>query len=232
MGAIRISLLYRQAFSCVVTGPRAVIFSDSFNKYGFIRFLQPDKWARHSKCSSSVMTSSDMRDSNDRRLEKDKDGDAEYEKSRLSNDETPECGEIRNTSIVSKEGNVVNASGHEDQLKRQYGLWSICGLALTIDNAWIAFGGTLTVSILNGGSPGVLYEFITACVYYAFIGASIAELASAIASSGGVYHWASITPGARYGRIVGFFTGSLNFFGWIFDLASIVYIPSNVVVQM
>lgn len=47
-----------------------------------------------------------------------------------------------------------------------------------------------------------------------------------------VYHWASMTPGPRYGRIIGFFTGALNFFGWIFDLASIAYIPANVVVQM
>lgn len=138
----------------------------------------------------------------------------------------------RKTSIVTTEGNVVNASGHRDQLQRQYGLWSICGLALTIDNAWIAFGGSLAVSVLNGGPPGILYEFIVACSYYAFIGASIAELASSVPSSGGVYHWASITPGARWGRVIGFFCGSLNFFGWIFDLASIAYIPANVVVQM
>ncbi len=138
----------------------------------------------------------------------------------------------KRTSVVSKEGTVVNASGHRDQLQRQYGLWSICGLALTIDNAWIAFGGSLSVSVLNGGPPGILYEYITACVYYAFIGASIAELASAVPSSGGVYHWASITPGAKWGRVIGFFCGSLNFFGWIFDLASIVSIPANILVQM
>ena len=138
----------------------------------------------------------------------------------------------RRTSLVSKEGDVVNASGHKDQLRRQYGTWEICGLALTIDNAWIAFGGSLSVAVLNGGPPGILYEFITASVYYAFIGASIAELASAIPSSGGVYHWASVTAGPKYGRALGFFTGSLNFFGWIFDLASIVSIPSNVLVQM
>jgi len=40
-----------------------------------------------------------------------------------------------------------NASGHHDQLRRHYGLLSICGLALTIDNAWVALGGSLTVSI-------------------------------------------------------------------------------------
>ncbi|KAF2765497.1 choline transport protein [Teratosphaeria nubilosa] len=138
----------------------------------------------------------------------------------------------RQTSIILKEGAVVNASGHQDQLQRQYGLWSICGLALSIDSAWIAFAGSLSVAVANGGPPGILYEFIVACCYYAFIAASIAELASAVPSSGGVYHWASITPGAKWGRVIGFFCGSLNFFGWIFDVASIIYIPANVVVQM
>jgi choline transport protein len=65
----------------------------------------------------------------------------------------------------------VNASGHRDQLERQYGLLSICATALTIgmltrpglipvsynspDNAWIALGGSITVSVFNGGPPGV-----------------------------------------------------------------------------
>ena len=88
---------------------------------------------------------------------------------------------------------VVNASGHRDQLKRHYGLLSICGLALTIDNAWVALGGSLTVSICtsslkpetiqsltngvdNGGPPGVLYELLVSCFYYGFIAASIAEV--------------------------------------------------------
>lgn len=52
----------------------------------------------------------------------------------------------RKTSIVTA-GEVVNASGHRDQLQRQYGLISICGLALTIDNAWVALGGSIAVSI-------------------------------------------------------------------------------------
>lgn len=137
----------------------------------------------------------------------------------------------RKTSIVTITGTVINASGHRDQLQRQYGLLSICGLALTIDSAWIAFAGSLQISLLNGGPPGILYEYIVACAYYALMGASIAELASAVPSSGGVYHWASVTAGPKYGRMLGFFTGSLNFFGWIFDLASIISIPANVVVR-
>lgn len=53
----------------------------------------------------------------------------------------------RGTVVSVVAGEAVNASGHRDQLARQYGIWSICGLALTIDNAWIALGGSITVSI-------------------------------------------------------------------------------------
>jgi len=166
-----------------------------------------------------------------------KDRSFSEEKPRIEDEQilTPEVlkeGANRRTSVVTKDGKVVNAAGYEDQLQRHYGLLSICGLALTIDNAWVAFAGSLSIAVLNGGPAGILYEFIVSCVYYAFIGASIAELASAIPSSGGVYHWASVTGGQRYGRILGFFTGWLNFFGWIFDVASIATIPANVAVQM
>jgi hypothetical protein len=89
---------------------------------------------------------------------------------------------------------IVNASGHRDQLNRQYGILSICGMALTVDNAWVAVGTSLNVAICkfcnilrshlgadcsfpdNGGPPGVLYELLVACFYYCFIAASIAEV--------------------------------------------------------
>lgn len=49
--------------------------------------------------------------------------------------------------VITLNGEIVNASGHRDQLDRQYGLLSICGLALTVDNAWVALGTSLAVSI-------------------------------------------------------------------------------------
>jgi amino acid transporter len=39
------------------------------------------------------------------------------------------------------------------------------------------------------------------------IAACIAEMASAIPSSSGVYHWASVTAGARFGKVIGFYAG-------------------------
>ena len=50
--------------------------------------------------------------------------------------------------VVAVEGGVeINAAGHRDQLKRQYNLWALTGMALTIDNAWAALGSSIAVSI-------------------------------------------------------------------------------------
>ena len=54
---------------------------------------------------------------------------------------------------------------------------------------------------------------IAASLFYCLIAASLAELASAIPSSGGVYHWASVTAG-KNGPVCGFYAGYWNFFGW------------------
>ena len=95
-------------------------------------------------------------------------------------DEKPPVGSTdRRPSLENGVGEIihtVSASGHRDQLQRHYGPLQICGLALNIDSAWVAFAGSLILSLPNGGPAGVLYELITACIYYGIIAASIAEV--------------------------------------------------------
>jgi choline transport protein len=71
-----------------------------------------------------------------------------------------------------------------------------------------------------------------ACIFYFVISACIAELASAIPSTAGVYHWASVTPGKKYGRFIGYLAGYWNFFGWMLGASSVGAIVGNVCVQM
>jgi hypothetical protein len=59
-----------------------------------------------------------------------------------------EKAEIDNNVIEGTlDGIVVNASGHQDEFKRHFSIWSLCGLALTIDNAWVALGGSLYLAV-------------------------------------------------------------------------------------
>ena len=125
----------------------------------------------------------------------------------------------------------INASGHKQELDRNFSFLAICGLAITSGNVWVALGGSVTVAIYNGGPPGVLYEFIAVSFFYWLVAASIAELASAMPSSGGVYHWASITAG-KYGRVCGWFAGWWNFLAWVFAIAATTEIIGAQAVSM
>lgn len=51
------------------------------------------------------------------------------------------------TVAAVENGVVLNASGYRDQLKRQYGLLGLAGIAVTVDNAWVALGSSISVSI-------------------------------------------------------------------------------------
>ena len=71
---------------------------------------------------------------------------------------------------------LVNTSGHVQELDRNFGFWTICAISVVTDNAWAAGGGSLVHSLLHhwlfmlisvswkivafydGGAPGILYE--------------------------------------------------------------------------
>ena len=120
--------------------------------------------------------------------------------------------------------NKLNASGHVQEVARNFNLLSLAGVGLTVGNVWPAVGGSILVAIYNGGPPGVLYEFLAVSVFYWIVAACIAELASAIPSSAGVYQWASVTPGKKWGRPIGFFAGWWNYLAWVFGAASMTSI--------
>jgi choline transport protein len=125
---------------------------------------------------------------------------------------------------VAQDDSSVNVADHkEGELERRFGLLTICGIATSTGDSWVALGGSLSVAIYDLGPPGVLFGLVVDSFFYWFVAASIAELASAIPSSGTVYHWASITVGPRYGRICGWFAAWWNFLGWIMGTASLSY---------
>jgi hypothetical protein len=41
---------------------------------------------------------------------------------------------------------LINASGHKQELERQFSLLSICAVGITTGNTWIAMGGSLVSS--------------------------------------------------------------------------------------
>ena len=81
----------------------------------------------------------------------------------------------RNEAVPVVAGEI-NASGHRQELQRNFKLLALCGVAITTANSWVALGGTIVrlppldarnfvaadkvqvVGLYNGGSPGLIYE--------------------------------------------------------------------------
>ncbi|KAL8646917.1 MAG: hypothetical protein Q9226_006655 [Calogaya cf. arnoldii] len=129
------------------------------------------------------------------------------------------------------ETECINPSGHRQEVYRNFSTWSVLAVGVVAGNCWTALAGTLTVAISNGGPPGVIYEFMFASLMYAFISASIAELASAMPSSGGVYHFASVC-GGRFGRLTGWFAGWWNLCAYQFGVAAMSAICGKQLITM
>lgn len=129
------------------------------------------------------------------------------------------------------DGDVINISGHKQELDRHFDTFSIISTAITTGNVWIALAGTIAVAIFNGGPTGILYEFIVVSFFYWFVAASIAELGSAMPTSSGVYAWATLTAG-RYGKPIGFLAGWWNFFAWVFATAVTLQIIGAIIITM
>ncbi|PIA93441.1 Choline transport protein [Cercospora beticola] len=127
---------------------------------------------------------------------------------------------------------LINTSGHVQELDRTWNFWSIAGEAIISDNAWGAGSGSLVLALYNGGGPGVLYGLMAATFFYAFICAGLSELSSAMPTSANVYHWASVTPGPKYGRICSWFAGWWNCVAWIFGCSSTSLAAANAVIAM
>ncbi|USW54174.1 Putative amino acid/polyamine transporter I [Septoria linicola] len=127
---------------------------------------------------------------------------------------------------------LVNASGHVQELDRTWGIWSIASQAIISDNAWGAGAGSLVLALHNGGGPGVLYGLMAASFFYAFICAGLSELSSAMPTSANVYHWASVTAGPKYSRACSWYAGWWNCVAWIFGCSSTSLFAANAVVAM
>lgn len=75
--------------------------------------------------------------------------ESDYEK-----EKAPESSDLQRGELQE----LINSSGHVQEVDRQFGFWSICFVSFMTDNAWAAGSGALIVALFNGGPPGVLYE--------------------------------------------------------------------------
>jgi hypothetical protein len=82
------------------------------------------------------------------------------------------------TAAEDHSGELINASGHVQELDRNFSLLSICAIAVTTGNTWIAQGGSVTVALSNGGLGATIYELYDDLFYFHRRPCLVGDLAS------------------------------------------------------
>lgn len=116
-------------------------------------------------------------------------------------------------------GDDLNAFGYKQELLRDMGGFSNFAISFSIISI-LTGAVTLYGFGFNQGGPAVMglgWPFVT--IFVLFVAAGMAELASAIPTSGAVYHWASILGGKGWG----WFTAWFNMVGQVTIVAGIDY---------
>ena len=107
--------------------------------------------------------------------------------------------------------------GYEQELSRRMGKFS--SFAVSFSRICVLAGGITAFSVALGASGGfgLGLGWPVGCLFALIVAASMAQIASAYPTAGGLYHWGSILGGRGWGWATAWF----NLFGVVFALASI-----------
>jgi amino acid transporter len=126
----------------------------------------------------------------------------------------PEPG-ARRTSTVEDDAAELERLGHKQELKRNFSMISMLGLAFAILNTWTALAASISIALPSGGASSVIWGLMVAGICNLCLAASLAEFLSAYPTAGGQYHWAAIVSWPRWSRGISYCTGWINVAGWV-----------------
>jgi amino acid transporter len=112
---------------------------------------------------------------------------------------------------------VLHSMGYAQELARR--MRGFSNFAISFSIICILAGGITTfhVALSSGGPFSVTVGWLIGGLFALVVSASLAQIASAYPTAGGLYHWASILGGRGFGWI----TAWLNMLGLIFVVASV-----------
>ena len=119
--------------------------------------------------------------------------------------------------ILAADAESLHKMGYAQELSRRMGGFS--NFAVSFSIICILAGGitSFQVGFSTGGGFTTIIGWIVGCLFSLIVGLSMAQIASAYPTAGGLYHWSSILGGRGWGWATAWF----NMLGLIFVIASV-----------
>jgi len=119
--------------------------------------------------------------------------------------------------ILAEDAAVLHKMGYAQELSRR--MHGFSNFAVSFSIICILAGGitSFQTGFCTGGAFTTIIGWIVGSLFAFIVGASMAQIASAYPTAGGLYHWSSILGGRAWGWLTAWF----NLLGLIFVIASV-----------
>ncbi|KAK5204609.1 hypothetical protein LTR41_009781 [Exophiala xenobiotica] len=121
----------------------------------------------------------------------------------------------RRRTSIQEDAAMLAGMGVQQELERNFSLFSMLGLAFAILNSWTALGASMSLALPSGGPVSVIWGLVVAGICNLCLAASLAEFLSAYPTAGGQYHWVAVISWKRWVPILSWITGWINTAGWV-----------------
>ncbi|KAI0310735.1 amino acid transporter [Amylostereum chailletii] len=117
--------------------------------------------------------------------------------------------------------NLLAELGYKQEFQRAFSPIEVFGIAFSIIGLLPSISSVLFYSVPNGGPAAMVWGWAVASIFILIVGMSMAELASAAPTSGGLYFWTHSLSSPSWRNLLAWIVGYANTIGSIASVASI-----------
>ncbi|CCM05746.1 uncharacterized protein FIBRA_07978 [Fibroporia radiculosa] len=130
-------------------------------------------------------------------------------------------------STESRESVTDNARlaqlGYKSEFKREFSMIETVAFSFSIMAVIPGISSALTISLVSGGHVGLVWGWFIPCWFVMCVAACMAELASSMPTSAGLYYFSAKLAPPRYAALASWITGWANITGQVTLVCSIDY---------
>ncbi|KAM0714860.1 hypothetical protein Q7P37_009324 [Cladosporium fusiforme] len=118
---------------------------------------------------------------------------------------------------------VLASLGYKPEFKREFTLWSTFCVSFAVLGLLPSFASTLYYGMGYAGTAGMTWGWLVAMIGIQSVASSMAELCSAMPTSGGLYYAAAVLAPPGWGPLAAWITGWSNWLGQVTAAPSVDY---------
>ncbi|KAI0048204.1 APC amino acid permease [Auriscalpium vulgare] len=120
-----------------------------------------------------------------------------------------------------QDDDVLVSLGYKQELKRDFHLIELFGLVFCMIGVVPAIASVLVYALPNGGPAAMVWGWAGASVFLIFVALAMAELGSAMPTSGGLYYWTHRFSSPRFRNYLAWEVGYINTVAYVSGIAGI-----------